>query len=230
MIPNSKLKVLTVTVLFHFDISQQWEHKTSKKHCEGKKISANCYSTVGWFAVILRVNILAKEGVAEVNTILSAPKSLRTLGHQVPPDQITSAALMLAGRSSSNLCLACSFNSWSPSRVPWPATTRTTSAGADVEEGVQTDDVVAEVVDDDRVSFHLEVALNIVLDGLGEGGRCNIRPRREEDYFYFHCQHCRNNPMARLTAPWKFCFSWLREGSWMQNKEFFHLTTCAHKS
>ena len=53
------------------------------------------------------------------------------------------------------------------------------NAGADVEEGVQTDDVVAEVVDDDRVSFHLEVALNIVLDGLGEGGRCNIRPRRE---------------------------------------------------
>ena len=59
--------------------------------------------------------------------------------------------------------------------------TRTTSAGAgaDVEEGVQADDVVAEVVDDDRVSFHLEVALNIMLDGLGEGGRCNIRPRRE---------------------------------------------------
>ena len=89
--------------------------------------------------------------------------------------QITSAALMLT----------CSFNGWSPSRVPWPATTRTTSAGADVEEGVQTDDVVAEVVDDDRVSFHLEVALNIMLDGLGEGGRCNIRPRRERGWFLF---------------------------------------------
>ena len=43
-------------------------------------------------------------------------------------------------------------------------TTRTTSAGADVEEGIQVDAVVAEVVDDDRVSFQLEVTLNIVLD------------------------------------------------------------------
>ena len=84
--------------------------------------------------------------------------------------QITSAALMLAGGS----CLTCS----SKLRA---LTTWTTSAGAgaDVEGGVQADAVVTEEADDDRVSFHLEVALNIVLDGLGEGGRCNIRPRRE---------------------------------------------------
>ena len=49
-------------------------------------------------------------------------------------------------------------------------TTWTTSAAADV----------AEVVDYDLVSFHLEVALNIVLDWLGEGGRCNIRHSRQK--------------------------------------------------